>query len=119
MGLHHHTHRYTEKPVADLPHAAVEALRDAMHKEGAPDDWFDDLVWIMAQQSEGCVDAENPTSTARGLFQLTEVDYSLLPLGRASFGNAVEECQGGIRYIRQRYQTAAQARAYWHLDHSF
>jgi SLT domain-containing protein len=119
MGQHHHTHRYSEKKVADLPHATLEALRDAMQKEGAPDEWFEDLAWIMAQQSEGCVDAENPTSTARGLFQLTEVDYSLLPLGKASFANAVEECQGGIRYIRQRYDTAAKARAYWRLDHGF
>lgn len=117
--MHHHTHHCSEKRVIDLPRAAIEALRDAMAKEGAPEDWFDDLAWIMAQESEGYIDAECPTSTARGLFQLTEVDYTLLPRGKASFGDAVEECQGGIRYICRHYVNPREARANWYLHHSF
>jgi SLT domain-containing protein len=102
-----------EKHVADLPYASVEALKTAMHKEGTPDAWFGDLAWIMAQESEGKVGSKNPTSTAAGLFQLTRVNYSLMPHGKASIGNAVEEAQGGIRYIIQRYHTAANAKEFW------
>jgi SLT domain-containing protein len=40
----------------------------------------------------------------------------LNPNGTQSFGNAVEEAQGGIRYIQQRYGTADNAVAFW-LQH--
>jgi SLT domain-containing protein len=114
-----HSHRHDENLVADLPHASLEALREAMWKEGAPDEWFEDLAWIMAQESEGRVGAVHPTSTARGLYQIPAFEYSLLPHGEWSFGNAVEEAQGGIRYIRRRYATAAQARAAWQPSHVY
>jgi SLT domain-containing protein len=70
----------------------------------------------MAQESEGVVDNRNPHSTARGLFQLLEMTYHYDPHGEKSFGNATEECQGGIRYIKDRYKTAKKARAFW-LEH--
>lgn len=104
---------WVEKNVADLPPGSVEALRTAMAQEGTPADWFADLAWIMAQESEGKVGVHNGHSTAAGLFQLTAVNYSLMPKGKASIGDAVDECVGGIRYVRQRYHTAQHAREYW------
>jgi hypothetical protein len=71
----------------------------------------------MAQESAGVVDARNGTSTARGLFQLLRAQYSLNPRGEASFGNAKEECQGGIHYIYGRYHSAHMARAFWQQHH--
>ncbi len=38
-------------------------------------------------------------------------------MARGSFGNAVEEAQGGIRYIQQRYGTADNAVAFWRQHH--
>jgi SLT domain-containing protein len=63
----------------------------------------------MAQESAGKVDATNPVHSARGLFQLTRANYHLKPNGERSFGNAVEEAPGGIRYIQQRYGAADNA----------
>ncbi len=80
-----------------------------MQKEGISLADFNDLLWIMAQESAGVVNARNSASTARGLFQLLGAQYDLNPRGMASFGDAVEECQGGIRYIYGRYHTAARA----------
>ena len=111
--------RWVEKKVSDLPPSSVEALKTAMNLEGAPLDWFDDLAWIMVQESEGKVDARNSTSSARGLFQLTKINYYLNPHGAHSFGDAVDECRGGIRYIKQRYHTAQAARAYWQLHNHY
>ena len=51
----------------------------------------------MPVRSSGQIDARNPIHSARGLFQLTRVTYHLNPDGEASFGNGVEEAQGGIR----------------------
>jgi hypothetical protein len=78
---------------------------------------FNDLLWIMAQESAGIVNARNGTSTARGLYQLLAAQYALNPRGAASFGNAQEECQGGIRYIYGRYHSARAARQFWKTHH--
>ena len=59
------------------------------------------------------VDTRNPASSARGLYQLLRPQYSLNPHGERSFGNAVEEAQGGIRYIVGRYGTARKAKLHW------
>ena len=106
-----------ENPVSMIPPQTDAALQQAMALEGVPDAWQSGLRFIMAQESGGRVDAENPVHSARGLFQLTAVHYRLNPNGVRSFGNAVEEAQGGIRYIRQRYGTADQAVAFWRQHH--
>lgn len=102
-----------EKPAAALPAGATAALGQAMAAEAVPQSWQPGLAFIMAQESGGRVDARNPVHSARGLFQLTRANYHLNPHGAASFGNAVEEAQGGIRYIRARYGTADNAVAFW------
>ena len=106
-------HPWVEKDPANIPDASRTALRQAMLLEQTPSGEFDDLLWIMAQESEGVVNLQNPKSTARGLFQLTASGYANNPNGVDSFGNAVEDCQGGLRYIKGRYGTAADAKAFW------
>jgi hypothetical protein len=93
------------------------ALREAIRLEGIPGTDFNDLLWIMAQESNGVVDVRNRTSTARGLFQLLKAQYELNPHGEKSFGNAIEECQGGLRYIYGRYHSARRAKEFWEKHH--
>jgi hypothetical protein len=102
-----------EKPTSILPAQSDAALQQAMTIEGVPQSWRPGLQFIMAQESAGQVDVRNPVHSARGLYQLTRANYHLNPNGERSFGNAVEEAQGGIRYIRQRYGTADNAVAFW------
>ena len=85
-----------------------------MAKEGVAPTDYDDLLWIMAQESMGVVGAENQSgSSARGLYQLLEAQWDeYYPNGVRSIGNAVEECQGGIRYIKDRYRSIANARVF-------
>ena len=106
-----------EKPDSVIPAPTDAALQHAMNLEGVPPSWRDGLRFIMAQESAGTVDAKSPIHSARGLFQLTRVNYHLNPNGARSFGNAVEEAQGGIRYIKQRYGTAENAVAFWRQHH--
>ncbi|UVS98960.1 hypothetical protein [Burkholderia glumae] len=98
---------------AVVPPASQKALRDAIALEKQPATDYNDLLWIMAQQSSGVVNAQRPDSTARGLFQLLRAQYGLNPNGEKSFGIAVEEAQGGLRYIYGRYHLAYQARKFW------
>lgn len=98
---------------ATLPDATQAALAEAMKRENVPDSWKSSLTFLVQQESEGKVDARNPVHSARGLFQLTRANYHLNPRGEASFGNGVEEAQGGIRYVRQRYGDADRAVEHW------
>ena len=106
-----------DKPARALPATATQALTQAMAAEHAPASWQPALAFIMGQESGGRVDARNPVHSARGLYQLTAANYHLNPHGAASFGNRVEEAQGGIRYIRARYGTADNAAAFWRRHH--
>jgi hypothetical protein len=99
---------------ATLPQASADALSQAMAREGVPASWQPGLEFIMARESGGQVGAQSPIHSARGLYQLTAANYHYNPKGAASFGNAVEEAQGGIRYIRARYGDAGNAAAFWH-----
>ena len=109
--------RRGEKPVSVIPAQSDAALRQAMTLEGVPESWQHGLRFIMAQESGGEVGAKNPVHSARGLFQLTAAHHHLNPNGARSFGNAVEEAQGGIRYIQKRYGTADNAAAFWRKHH--
>ncbi|WP_245783701.1 hypothetical protein [Paracidovorax konjaci] len=113
----HSRHRQSAHPTGIVPASVQEALKEAMRAEKVPEGDFDDLLWIMAQESSGVVGTRNPKSTARGLFQLLQAQYGLNPNGERSFGNAVEECQGGIRYIYGRYHSAKRARIFWEKHH--
>jgi hypothetical protein len=99
--------------VSAIPAQSNAALQQAMDIEGVPQSWRPGLQFIMAQESTGTVGATNPVHSARGLYQLTAANYHFNPNGARSFGNAVEEAQGGIRYIQQRYGTADNAVAFW------
>lgn len=106
------------KPASEVvPPSVQAALRAAMKLEGVPDHQFYDYVWLIQHESGGRVDARNAHSSARGLFQLLRAQYSLNPHGEESFGNAVEECQGGIRYVKMRYQSSSAAKAFWEEHH--
>lgn len=125
LAKHTHSHRPTkspkhewqEKPISMVPLKVQAALREAMRIESIPASDYNDLLWIMTQESTGVVNARNPLSTARGLFQLLRQQYTLNPKGEASFGNAIEECQGGIHYIYGRYYSAHKAKEFWLRHH--
>jgi SLT domain-containing protein len=99
--------------VSAIPAQSNAALQQAINLENVPQSWRPALQFIMAQESTGKVGASSPVHSARGLYQLTAANYHFNPNGVRSFGNAVEEAQGGIRYIQQRYGTADNAVAFW------
>ncbi len=101
----------------ELPEDIQKALHTAMDLEHVPDTWYDDLAWICANESTGHTGVKNTKSTASGLFQLTSPNWGLMPSGKDSLGNAVDEARGGIRYIKGRYGSAAKAKAFW-LSHT-
>lgn len=108
---------WQEKDPKNISPIVKCALRDAMRLERISYLEYDDFLWIIAQESGGIIGARNGKSTARGLFQLLRAQYGLNPNGDKSFGNAVEECQGGIHYVVGRYHSAAAAKRFWQQHH--
>ncbi len=106
-----------DKSDGNVPAPSDTALTQALALEGVPVSWQSGLRFIMLQESGGQVGANSSIHSARGLYQLTAANYHYNPHGATSFGNAVEEAQGGIRYIRQRYGTADNAAAFWRSHH--
>jgi hypothetical protein len=102
---------------ARVPLAVARATRSENPTSMIPAQSDAALSQAMAQESGGRVDVKNPVHSARGLFQLTAANYHLNPNGARSFGNAVEEAQGGIRYIQQRYGSADKAVEFWRQRH--
>lgn len=108
---------WKEKDPAIVPIHVQFALREAMRLESVSLTQYDAFLWIIAQESSGVVGVRNHHSTARGLFQLLRAQYELNPNGEKSFGDPVEECQGGIRYVIGRYHSANAAKIFWQLHH--
>ena len=108
---------WVEKSPSIVPLSVQNALREALRIEGVSPIEYNDFLWIIAQESAGVVGVRNANSSARGLFQLLHAQYSLNPNGSESFGNAVEECQGGIHYVLGRYHSAAAAKRFWLKHH--
>ncbi|CAB3645367.1 aggregation-promoting factor C-terminal-like domain-containing protein [Paraburkholderia rhynchosiae] len=124
MSKYAHNHRETKAAKAGwtaieparVPTTSSNALREAMSIEGVPLTQFNDLLWLMAQESGGAANLRNPKSGARGLYQLLPPQFELNLDGVKSFGDAIEECRGGIRYILGRYHNAASARVAWQAN---
>jgi hypothetical protein len=112
----HHARHHAPHDVTISPQIKA-AVDQAIGAEHVPPTWRNSLLFIAAQESSGRVGARNTTDSARGLFQLTQASWHLNPNGAASFGNATEEAQGGIRYIQARYTTAPHAEAFWRAHH--
>lgn len=120
----HHPHRpiksgkpeWQEKDTKNISPIVKTALREAMRLERISSTEYDDFLWLIAQESGGIIGARNGQSSARGLFQLLRAQYGLNPNAERSFGIAIEECQGGIRYVVGRYRSAAAAKQFW-LQH--
>ncbi len=120
---HHHHHHHAHHARHHAPNAVAvspqvkAAVDEAIGSENVPTSWRSSLLFIAAQESSGRVGVKNSTDSARGLFQLTRASWHMNPNGAASFGNATEEAQGGIRYIQARYETAPKAEAFWRAHH--
>ncbi|WP_449406082.1 hypothetical protein [Massilia phosphatilytica] len=109
---------WKEKDPAIVPLRVQVALRDAMRLEGAlcspnmtasPLDCCAGINW-RCRRAQSSLDSAWPVSALRA-------QYALNPKGEKSFGDPVEECRGGIRYVIGRYHSANAAKIFWQQHH--
>lgn len=80
---------------------------------GTGEQW-EALAWIIQKESGWRVDAQNPTSTAFGLFQ--HLDQTRKNYGCPKTNDIRIQTECGIKYIKARYKTATGARQFWNQN---
>ena len=77
-----------------------------------------DARWIMMKESGGRTNAQNPTSSAFGAFQMIRANRVAL-MGRAN-ANSTDlglQYQAATKYVNQRYGGWSGARRFWERNH--
>lgn len=98
---------------ADLTGGSVKSIVQqaaARRGWGAGPNW-DALQWIIQRESGWNPNAQNPTSTAYGLFQFLNGTWG--SVGARKTSDPAAQALAGMAYIKQRYGTPANARAFW------
>jgi cell wall-associated NlpC family hydrolase len=73
------------------------------------------LDWLISKESSWNPAAQNPTSTAYGLFQF--LDKTWAGTGGTKTSDPVLQSFYGLKYIKNRYKTPAGAKAHWESNH--
>lgn len=73
------------------------------------------LSWLISHESGWRPTAQNPTSTAYGLFQFLNSTWGTV--GGAKTSNPAQQAEYGLRYIKQRYGSPLGAQAFWQRNH--
>ena len=69
------------------------------------------IDWIVQRESSWNPKAQNPTSTAYGLFQFLDQTWS--GVGGRKTSDPKKQIEYGLKYIAQRYGTPVSAKAFW------
>jgi soluble lytic murein transglycosylase-like protein len=108
----------TTGPGIGTPAAANEAILKTVaagYGWGTGAEW-NALVSIMNQESSFNNVAQNPTSTAYGMFQFLDTTWA--GVGGVKTSNAMLQCVYGCKYIKQRYGDPIAAEAF-HLANGY
>lgn len=104
-----------EGPVRDIVKQAA-----GLRGWGEGGEW-DAIAWIINRESGWNPNAQNPTSTASGLFQhINSTWNSYKPVGvtatRMRDANPSQQATAGMNYIAARYGTPNRARQFWNAN---
>lgn len=98
--------------VADGP---IKQMAKQMLEQMGWGDQFGDLNWLLTRESGWNPNAQNPTSTAYGLFQFLNSTWGTV--GGHKTSDPKLQLEYGLKYIRQRYGDVKGARAFWNRNH--
>ena len=89
----------------------------ATYGAGVPQSWAKSqaLANLVFRESSYRPTAQNPTSTAYGLFQF--VDQTWATVGCTKTSDAYQQSVCGLRYVQRRYHTPEAAWRFWQANH--
>lgn len=95
------------KPAPVAPTSVTGTCGDWLAQAGISDP---DAVWLIGKESGCRPTAQNPTSTAYGIFQF--LDSTWAGVGCVKTPDPVEQMRCGTKYVMQRYGSWAGARQF-------
>lgn len=72
-------------------------------------------VWLISKESGCRPTAQNPTSTAYGIFQFLDTTWA--GVGCVKTSDPVQQMICGERYVMRRYGSWAATKAFWEINH--
>lgn len=87
---------------------------DAMIAAGLPASEWAALEQLLNKESGFNPTAQNPKSTAYGMFQFLDTTWGTV--GASKTSNAVDQALYGMQYIKQRYGTPSKAWEFWQAN---
>ncbi len=93
----------------------VKTMARDMLKQMGWEDQFGDLDWLLTRESGWNPKAQNPTSTAYGLFQFLNGTWGTV--GATKTSDPKKQLEAGLKYIQQRYGDVRGARSFWERNH--
>lgn len=110
------------QPVATKPTPAPTPTPVAAPATGSCADWLaqagisdPDAIWLISHESGCRPTAQNPSSTAYGIFQF--LDGTWANVGCVKTSDPVEQMRCGQNYVMKRYGSWAAVRAFWEVRH--
>lgn len=112
----------TEQVPTPAPKPPVKASTPVVAASGDCASWLQqagisnpDAVWLISKESGCRPTAQNPTSSAYGIFQF--LDSTWAGVGCVKTSDPVQQMICGERYIMRRYGSWANTRAFWEVNH--
>lgn len=98
---------------------SIAALKRTAKSMAAGRGWtgsnWNAIDWIVQRESSWNPRAQNPTSSAYGLFQF--LDQTWGTVGGRKTSDPEKQIEYGLKYIAQRYRTPLGAKAFWERNH--
>lgn len=100
--------REAKKPQSDIQKQVQNIAKEYGWGEG---EQWEALSWIIQKESSWNPNAQNPKSTAYGLFQFLDMTRKNYNCPKTADVDVQTRC--GIRYIQARYKTPIEAKIFW------
>lgn len=93
----------------------VASVEEVFARHGFTGDQWEAAKWIVNNESSWNPTAQNPTSTAYGLFQF--LDSTWATVGATKTSDPVLQADAGAKYIKRQYGDPISAKAFWEKNH--
>ncbi|WP_240373041.1 tape measure protein [Brevibacterium zhoupengii] len=93
----------------------VKTMAKQMLEQMGWGDQFGDLNWLLTRESGWNPNAQNPSSSAYGLFQFLNGTWGTV--GGSKTSDPKMQLEYGLKYIKQRYGDVQGARSFWERNH--
>lgn len=100
---------------SNVANGPIKSMAKQMLEQMGMGDQFGDLNWLLTRESRWNPNAQNPTSTAYGLFQFLNSTWG--SVGGSKTSDPKMQLEYGLKYIKQRYGDVQGARSFWERNH--